>query len=56
MTFLRFLALLFVANLTIEGLETMFGEPFTTGLLWGVLVFVSGHLLVQLWREVIADG
>ena len=56
MTLLRILALLFVANLMIEALEATFGEPFTNGVLWGVLIFVSGHLLVQLWREQITEN
>ena len=42
MTFLS-LALVVVANITIEGLEAMFGEPLV---LWSILIY----LLWQRWR------
>ena len=51
MTFLRIFAGVFVARMAIEGMEAMLGEPFTTGILWVVLIVVCGHLLYQRWHR-----
>ena len=51
MTFLRILALVYVAMLTITTLESLFGEPAATKILLVILVVVSYQLLRQLWRE-----
>ena len=47
MTFLRILALVYVARLTILGLEALFGEPYTRVLLLGIVCTV----IWQHWRE-----
>ena len=51
MTFLRILALVYVARLTIVGLESLFGEPYTMVLLLGILCAVTWQLLYQRWRR-----
>lgn len=51
MTFLRILAFVYVARLTIIGLELLLGEPYTTMLLSVVLFAVSYQMLRQRWRE-----
>lgn len=51
MTFLRIIALVFAARLTIEFLNAMFGESVTTVFLWIALIVISGQLLIQLWRK-----
>ena len=47
MTFLRILALVYVARLTIIGLELLFGEPYTRVL---ILSIICAVLLYQ-WRH-----
>ena len=51
MTFLRILALVFVAGLAVDALISLFGEAATTGFLWAVLIYVTGRILVELWRK-----
>ena len=51
MTFLRIFAMVFVVRMALEAIEELLGEPFTTLLFCGVLIFLCGHLLHQRWRE-----
>ena len=51
MTFLRILAFVYVARLTIVTLELLLGEPYTRVILMCVLVAVSYQILRQRWHR-----